>query len=255
MGFWSDIYHTWIRRTREILRQPAWVVNILVQPLIWLLLFTQLFQKIANIPQFPGVNYIDYFAPGIIVMLAIFGSMGSGFGWLYDINFNLIEKELVSPVNRFALIIGNTLGWFLNLTLEILILLGISLLLGVPIISGVTGVFMCIIIVGLLGIGFSCFGDALVLATHSQAPLVSLNTLISMPLMFLSSVMVPIAFLPSWISYITLFNPVEYAVKAVRPLFLSGFDLPQFGLSFAILFIFASLGIIVATHTLKNYKK
>lgn len=250
MSIWNDIWYSWIRRTREIFRQPAWVINVLIQPLVWLLLFAQIFQKIAESPGFPAVNYLDYFAPGIIVMLAIFGSIGSGFGWLYDINFNLLEKEIVTPVNRFALIIGNTLAWFLNLALQIVVLLVISLFLGVPIVTGIVGVILTIIIVGLLGIGLSCFGDALVLHSHSQVPLITVNTLISMPLMFLSSVMLPTTFLPSWVNFISLFNPVDYAVKAIRPLFLSGFNWPQFSLSFLILLLFAFVSIIIATRAL-----
>ena len=73
------VRHTWnitLRYLRAFIRQPAWVAITLVQPVIWLLLFGALFKSVVDIPGFKGGSYIDYLAPGVVVMTAI-----SSAGW------------------------------------------------------------------------------------------------------------------------------------------------------------------------------
>jgi len=252
MEMLKDIWFTFIRRLRANLREPVWMFFSMTQPLVWLLLFTQLFENVSLISDFPANTYLQFFVPGLIVMLAVFGSTYSGFEILGDIYQGIFEKLLVTPVNRCALIMGSAINWAVGLTIQILIVLGIAYLMGARVATGVAGVMLTIIIVTLLGLGFFGFSNALVLVTKKEEPLVITGNLMTMPLMFLSSVMMPSALVPKWLRLAMKFNPVNYAVEAIRPLFLAGYEWSPILTSIIVLTFFASAGI--ATATLALYK-
>jgi hypothetical protein len=95
-----------LRDLRALWRQPWFVAVTLVQPLIWLLLFGELFERMAALPGFGGESYIAYLAPGIVVMSALFSSGWNGMATIEDINRGVTDRLLVSPVRRGALIAG-----------------------------------------------------------------------------------------------------------------------------------------------------
>ena len=91
---------TWqvsLRYLRVLLRQPAFVVITLVQPLIWLLLFGALFKAVTQIPGFAGGSYLDYLTPGVVVMLAVSSAGWTGMGFIED-----IEQRRDGPDARLA---------------------------------------------------------------------------------------------------------------------------------------------------------
>jgi len=96
-----------LRYIRALLRQPAWVGISLVQPVIWLLLFGALFKRTADIPGFTGGSYIEFLAPGVVVMLAVSAAGWVGMGFIDDINRGTMDRLLVSPIWRGALNLGS----------------------------------------------------------------------------------------------------------------------------------------------------
>ena len=108
-GLLRSTWYTLDRLMRAFVRTPFWIVVYLIQPLIWLLLFTQIFQSITVLPGFSTSSYVQFFAPGLIVTLAVFNSNFSGFQILSDISWGVLEKMLVTPVNRYGLIFGSLL--------------------------------------------------------------------------------------------------------------------------------------------------
>jgi len=251
--FLHDVWYTFLRHLRDDLREPVWMFFGMIQPLIWLLLFTQLFENITLTPGFPTDSYLEFFTPGLIVMLAVFGPVYAGFEVLSDIYHRVLEKVLVTPVNRYALIIGSAVNWALGLTLRVFIVFGIAYVMGVKVVSGLGGVLLTVVIVTLLGLGFFGLSNALVLATKRETPLVVTANLTTLPLMFLSSVMAPNEFVPEWVRIAMKFNPVNYAVEAVRPLFLSGYDWLRILASLTVLGAFAIIGITIAAFSLRRF--
>src|SRR6195952_3021859 len=101
----TSLRQTWqvsLRYFRVLLRQPAFMVITIVQPLIWLLLFGALFKAITQIPGFTGKSYIDYLTPGVVVMLAVSSAGWTGMGFIEDINSGVMDRLLVSPGWRGA---------------------------------------------------------------------------------------------------------------------------------------------------------
>lgn len=253
MKFLYDIWFTYVRHARASLREPVWMFFSMIQPLIWLVLFTQIFEDITLMPGFPADTYLQFFVPGLIVMLAVFNPVYSGFEVLSDIDHGVLEKMLVTPVNRYAIIIGSAIDWAIQLAMQVLIIFGIAYVMGARIATGISGILLTIIIVVLLGLGFFGLSNALVLATKKAEPLVVIGNLMTLPLMFLSNIMVPSQFAPEWIRVAMKLNPVNYAVEAARPLFLEGYNWPQIVTSLTILGVFALIGIISATLTLRKF--
>jgi ABC-2 type transport system permease protein len=106
----SAVRQTWqvyLRNLRVLRRQPAYLLITITQPVIWLLLFGALFKAVAHIPGFHG-TYINFFTPGVVVMLALFSAGWSGMGFVEDINSGVMDRMLASPVWRGAL---NPVNW------------------------------------------------------------------------------------------------------------------------------------------------
>lgn len=253
MSFLRDTWYTLGRHIRADLREPVWIFFGMTQPLIWLLLFTQLFKDVVMMPGFPTDSYLQFFTPGLVVMLAVFGAAYSGFEVLGDIHHGVLEKMLVTPVSRYALILGAALDWAIGLSMQVLVVFGIAYLMGVHVVTGLGGLLLIVVIVSLLGLGFFGLSNALVLATKKETPLVVIANLMTMPLMFLSSVMMSSQLAPDWLRTAMKFNPVNYAVEAVRPLVISGYDWSAILSGVFVLGAFAFLGVTIATLAFRKF--
>src|SRR6202012_40502 len=98
-------WQVYLRWVRVLMRQPAFLLITIVQPIVWLLLFGALFKSVSRIPGFHG-TYIDFFTPGVVVMLALFGAGWSGMAFVEDIQSGVMDRMLTSPVWRGSLNVG-----------------------------------------------------------------------------------------------------------------------------------------------------
>src|ERR1700754_1228197 len=129
----SALRQTWqvsLRYFRVLLRQPAFMVITIVQPLIWLLLFGALFKAVTQIPGFDGGSYIDYLTPGVVVMLAVSSAGWTGMGFIEDINSGVMDRMLAAPVWRGALNLGSVVQSVIQILLQTLLIVLLALLLG-----------------------------------------------------------------------------------------------------------------------------
>src|ERR671931_2025252 len=99
-----------MRGLRAFARQPAFVLITLVQPMIWLLLFGQLFKRVVEIPGFAGGSYIDFLTPGVVVMTVLFSSGWTGMAYIEDMDRGVMDKFLSSPVSRGAMMASSTVN-------------------------------------------------------------------------------------------------------------------------------------------------
>src|SRR5215217_816692 len=99
--------HTWfmfVRHLRNLVRQPIWIFILLVQPFFWLLLYSQLFRRITDLPGFATDSYIQFLVPGIVIMTAFFSATWSGMAMIQDLKLGVIERFLATPARRSALV-------------------------------------------------------------------------------------------------------------------------------------------------------
>lgn len=205
------------RALRAFLRVPAYLVMNLIQPVIWLLLFGQLFKSVVTIPGFSGGdNYLTFLTPGIVMMMALFGSAWAGTSYIQDMDRGVMDRFLSSPTSRGALIVATMLYQAVLTVIQTLVVLGVAWLAGARFDGGWPGVAVLLLSAVLLTFIFAAFSNAMALLARAQTALIAISQVISFPLMFLSSAIMDTGLSPAWVRQVARFNPFEWAVAAGR---------------------------------------
>ena len=157
----NGVRQTWqvsLRYFRVLVRQPAFLLITIVQPLIWLLLFGALFKSVTQIPGFGGTeDYLDYLTPGIVVMLAVSSAGWTGMGFIEDINSGVMDRMLVTPAWRGAFNLGSVAQCVVSVVLQTLLIIGLALLLG----AEVAHAGVLILVAALLAAAFASLSNGL----------------------------------------------------------------------------------------------
>jgi ABC-2 type transport system permease protein len=226
---------------------PVFIIMTLFQPILWLILFTQIFKSFGNMPGLGGSSYLEFFAPGVVVMTVLFGSAFAGFGTLMDIDTGRLAKMLATPVTRVSIITGRVIASVIVSIVQAVVVFTIAAIMGVHFATGVFGVLFALVLVALLGVGFAAFSNGLALLLRRQETVMTVTNLLTMPLMFLSSMMMPGSLLPGWLNAVRHFNPVDYTIVGVRDLVQRGYVWSDLWLAFAVLLTVAVIGVAFGT--------
>jgi ABC-2 type transport system permease protein len=214
----TALRHSWymtVRHLRALFRQPAWVAISIVQPIIWIVLYGALFKRIVEIPGFGATNYIAFLTPGIVVMTALFSGGWSGMGMIEDIDRGVVDRFLVTPVTRGALIAGRVMQGAMIAVIQSLILIAIGWLLGARFETPL-GLVLLIGSAILLGAAFAALSNAMAVLVRKEETVIAAVNFIILPLTFVSSVFIAQTLAPGWIQTGARFNPVNWAVLAGR---------------------------------------
>ncbi|WP_241989419.1 ABC transporter permease [Halorubrum sp. SP9] len=220
-SFFGDVWVNFKRWNLKAVRNPFVLVVSLVQPIIFLVLFTEVFGTVAGgaVNQgIPGISYETYLVPAIAVQVALAAAITSGVGLVNDIENGMFEKVLVTPMNRTAVFVGKTAAEVFRIAVQIAIIIGLGVALGAEVVSGVVGVVGIVAVGILFSLWFVAFSNALALLTRDQESTIIGANLLQFPLLFLSSAFLPLGALPGWIQTFARFNPVTYGVDAARSL-------------------------------------
>jgi len=214
------LHDTWVifaRAMRLSLRQPMWVLIGVMQPILYLTLFGPLLQQVASAPGFPPGDAWAVFVPGLLVQLGIFGGLFVGFGIIAEWRSGVIDRQMVTPASRTALIAGRTLRDVVVIVVQAIVLVSAAYLFGlrVPPAGLVIGLFL----IGLLGAAFSAISNAIGLATKSEDALAPLVNALALPILLLSGILLPMTLAPRWLQIISDFNPFKHIVDALRAVF------------------------------------
>ncbi|HZD16775.1 MAG TPA: ABC transporter permease [Actinomycetota bacterium] len=215
----TALRHTWFmtqRHLRALFRQPIWIAITLVQPIIWILLYGQLFRRITELPGFGAGSYVDYLTPGIVVMTALFSGGWSGIALIEDVDRGVMDRFLVTPARRGAIIAGRLVQLGIVAVIQSAILLTIGLLLGASYSDNPLGLLVLVMSAVLLGAAFASLSNAMSIVVRKEETVIAAVNFIILPLTFLSTVFMAKELVPSWIRAVSLFNPVNWAVEAGR---------------------------------------
>jgi ABC-2 type transport system permease protein len=251
----ADTWHLFNKYVKISLRTPLWSLFNLIQPLIWLIIFGQLFRNMAMLPGFPSASYTEFFLPGVLIMTVLFGSSWSGVSLLREINSGAVDKMLVAPISRASIVLGRVLHSAVQSLLQAVVILVVAGLLGADIAGNLATVALGMVVILLLGAGFAALSNGFAILLQREEPLVVIGNLMTLPLMFFSTAMVPRAFMPDWIAYISTLNPINYAVEAVRSGVIGPFDAAVYFKSAVIVLIFAGATLawaVSAFHRLRD---
>lgn len=235
-----DTWHLFNKYMRITMRMPMWTLFTLIQPLIWLLIFGQLFKDFV---QLGDQDYMGFMVPGILVMTVLFGSSWSGVSLLREITAGTIDKMLVSPVSRIAIVLSRVLHSSAQVIAQAFVMLLVAWLLGATLNMNPIYLMMAMLIVFLLGVGFAALSNGFAIALQREEPLVMIGNLMTLPLIFFSSALVPEQFMPDWIQLISAVNPISYAVDAIRAVLSTTPDMAVFGQGLLVLTIFAGASL------------
>jgi len=232
-----DTWTSFKRWNLKAVRNPFVLSFSLVQPIVWLVLFTQVFKAISQIPGFVSGSYLDFFAPAVVIQMALFASTSSGIGLVEDMRIGVFNKLLASPMNRTAIFLGKTLSETLRISLQVVLVVALALLLGAHVATGALGVVGIVVVAILFSLGFVALSNIVGLWTRStEATIIGVNFL-SLPLLFMSTAFLPLSLLPDWVQTVSAFNPITYGVDATRTLMLDGWQWHTLGKAVLVLVV------------------
>ena len=221
----KTIRDTWLVYSRAMilnLKQPVWLIVMLVQPLYFLFLFAPLLEGMDGQPGFEA-GAMETFVPGLIIMMALFGSAFVGFGLIAELRMGVIERMRVTPVSRIALMLGRTLATVTTTLFQSLALVLLSGLTGkLDIYWPGVGLMLLIVMLTAFMLAAVSLGLAVILKSEdAMGPVI--NTLVQ-PIMLISGIMLPMVMAPQWLQNVADFNPFYYAVQASRELFAGNLE-------------------------------
>jgi len=219
LGFFSDTWLIFTRQMKLSLRNPAWVIIGLIQPILYLAFFGPLLSKIARggVLGVSANNPYAFFVPGLLIQLGLFGAAFVGFTIIADWRAGVIERFRVTPVSRMALLAGRVLRDVLTLTVQaiVLVLAGLAFGLRAPIF----GVLIGLGFVALVAVSLAAVSYAVGLLLKSEDALAPLLQTVMVPLMLLSGIMLPMTLGPHWLRGIAKATPFGYIINAMRDAF------------------------------------
>jgi ABC-2 type transport system permease protein len=254
MDFLRDTGYLFLRLLRATARMPVFVLISVVQPILWVVLFGQLFGAVARLPGFEAGSYVQFLAPGISIMTALFGAAYSGMGLLGDIDRGVLDRLLATPVSRGALVASRVLHSAVQVVVQAAIILAVASLLGARPHGGLLGLAALLLAAALLGAAFAAFSNALALLARRQELIIAVMNFIVLPTTFLSSMIMSRNLMPGWIRGVSRFNPVNWAVVAARDGF-EGRAPAELLVRLALLAVFALACAAFATRAFGRYRR
>ncbi|MEV3926132.1 ABC transporter permease [Actinomadura coerulea] len=226
-GLRQDLRAVKIVLHRELIRfwrDKLRMVSGLVQPVLWLLVMgTGLSNLMARGGGPAGaVDLKTFIFPGVCAMSVMFTAMFSAGSIVWDREFGFLREMLVAPVSRGAIVVGKCIGGALVATLQGAVIVSLAGLAGVPYDPGLLLELLGLMFVGAFAL--TGFGVMMAARINSMQSFFGLMQMALMPMMFLSGALYPLSGLPAWLTVLTRFNPLTYAVDPLRHAVFSRLD-------------------------------
>jgi ABC-2 type transport system permease protein len=251
----ADTWWMTQRRLQVFVRQPWFLVFTLIQPVIWLFLFGNLFKHVVDLPGFGTASYLTYIVPGVVVMSAMASNMWAGMGTMEEIERGTLNRFLVTPVRRGAIMNANVIEQAVSTTVQSLIIVLLAWASGARYPGGPAGVLVLIAMAVLLGTVFSAMSNTVGMLVRQRETIIGLNTLLLLPLTFVSTTFMNEDLMPGWMRTLTDYNPVNWAVQAAREALAERPDWGDVALPAAGLLALAALMVWLSTRTFRTYQK
>jgi ABC-2 type transport system permease protein len=204
----------------QLQRRPSTLIAGIVQPLMWLLLFGALFK---NVPQgMFGVSqsYGQFLCAGVIVFTAFSGALNAGLPVMFDREFGFLNRLLVAPLaSRFSIVLASAIFITTLSLIQTAAIIGLSALLGAGL-PNALGLGIVVLIVLLLVLGVTALSLGLTFALPGHIELIAVIFVTNLPLLFASTALVPLAFMPTWLQIIASLNPLSFAIEPIRYVYL-----------------------------------
>jgi ABC-2 type transport system permease protein len=215
-----------------------------VQPILWLLVFGETFNRIHAIPT-GNLPYLDFLAPGIIAQSALFISIFYGIQIIWERDAGVLTKLLVTPTPRSALILGKGFAAAIRSFAQVIVVVVVAAVLGVSLTADPLDILGALAVVGLGAAFFSCLSMTIAGLVLRRDRLMGIGQMITMPLFFASNALYPVAVMPSWVRVLSKVNPLSYEVDALRAFLVHGRG--DLWLDFGVLLLAVAAGVTASS--------
>jgi ABC-2 type transport system permease protein len=206
----------------QLQRRPSTLVAGLVQPLIWLVLFGALFQNVPAGLFGESQNYGQFLGAGIIVFTAFGGALNAGLPVMFDREFGFLNRFLVAPLaSRYSIVVASAIFIAALSLVQTAAILGLSAVLGAGL-PNLPGLALVLFIVMTLVLGVTALSLGLTFALPGHIELIAVIFVTNLPLLFSSTALVPLSFMPQWLQVVASLNPLTYAIEPIRYVYLHG---------------------------------
>lgn len=245
----SDTYSIFWREMKRYRKSRSGVLIRLIQPAIWIIVIGNTFAGTQPLIKSVGydLSYIEFMAPGVIILTAIYTSIFGGVNTLWDRRYGFMNKALTSPISRSSIALGKMLAISLVSALQASLILGIALAIGVSFVNPLMFVPIMLIVI-LFSLGFSGISVVIAATAKSQETFWGVVNFLGMPLFMLSPALFPLELVPDWLAVVAKLNPVTYSVLLIRGMMTGTTQTVSVALDLTVIF-----GFVIAMVALASY--
>jgi ABC-2 type transport system ATP-binding protein len=221
----SAVTDAWIvtgRNLRHFIRQPQLLIFSTIQPVMFVLLFAYVFGGAIKGSLPPGVSYIDFLLPGIFVQSVAFRATQTAVGLAEDLDRGVVDRFRSIPMARSAVLIGRTVADLLRNVVILGLMIIVGYLIGFRFRAGPVDAVASVLIVSAFGLALSWIFAFVALAVRGAEAAQSAGFVVIFPLVFASSVFVPVSSMPSWLQAFAKVSPVSLTANTARTYALYG---------------------------------
>ncbi|HUL04334.1 MAG TPA: ABC transporter permease [Gemmatimonadales bacterium] len=214
---------------RKLLRDPTELVSRAVQPVLWLIVFGQVFTRTHAIPT-GAMSYLEFMAPGVLAQGVLFTAIFYGIAVIWERDLGIVHKLLVSPAPRASLVLGKALAAGARGLPQAGIIFLLAALLGLRLEMRIGALITLIVLVVLGSATFATFSLVVACAVKTRERFMGIGQLLTMPLFFASNAIYPLELMPPWLRAVARVNPLTYLVDGLRATMIHGAT-SRFGLA------------------------
>jgi ABC-2 type transport system permease protein len=253
-SFVSQVWVLTARSLRTAFADRRLLFFGLLQPIVLLVLFSQVFSGIASLPGVAGYHgYVNYLLPATLVNIAAVTAMSSGAGLLAEMYRGIVGRFRAMPMSLFSVLLARTLADAVRLAMQ----LTVTAVAAVPLLgyrprAGVVGVVLAVLLSLFVGWGLGWVFVAIASWVRRPEALQAAAFLVGFPLMFTSSAYVPVATMPPWVQIAARINPLTYAIDSCRGLTSGENVLGSVAITLGIVMVTAAVGGLVAARQFRR---
>jgi ABC-2 type transport system permease protein len=251
----TDTWWMTHRQLKALVRQPAVVIITLVQPMVWLFLFGNLFRRVVELPGFGSGSYLDYLIPGVVVMNAVSSNMWAGMGTMEEIERGTMNRFLTTPVSRAAIMNASVAIAAVTTAFQSALIVLIGWAAGAHFPGGVLGPVALVVASVLLGTVFSALSNIFGMTLRQRESIIGLSIFLLLPLTFLSTAFMARNLMPGWMQAVASGNPVNWALEGTRKLLGTHADWATALPYGAGLLVLAAVMVWLSTLTFRGYQR
>ncbi len=217
----SGVYGVAAAEVQKLRHDPLELATRAIQPVLWLLLFGEVMAQVRGMTQ-GNLRYLDFLSASILAQSVLFVAIFYGISAIWERDLGVLQRYLVSPAPRSAIVIGKALSASVRALSQALIVYLLALVLGVGIDLDPVDIVGVVVVIALGSALFSTFSLIIACIVKTRERFMGIGQVLTMPIFFASNAIYPLALMPAWLRAVSHLNPLTYEVDALRALMLTG---------------------------------